>query len=138
MTAEGAAGRRPSAGGVGNSGGRRLRLGAHGDEGRQELERLTHIRDNLDLRLVARVHFGRREVDVDQAGMPRRIPAGRAVLYGIVAHGHDDIRLGKTGAVDVFGRQADGRNHERVVGGQGALGHERRQNRDLRALGQDA
>jgi hypothetical protein len=119
-------------------GGGGFRSGRTANEGRQELERLSHIRDNLDLRLVARVHFGCREIDVDQAGSPHRIPAGRAGLYGIVAHGHDDIRLGKTGAVDVFGRQADGRNHERVVGGQGALGHERRQNRDLRALGQDA
>jgi hypothetical protein len=124
--------------GVGKSGGRRLSLGAHGDEGRQELERLSHIRDNLDLRLVARVHFGCREIDVDQAGSPRRIPAGRAVLYGIVAHGHDDVRLGEAGALDVLGGEPHGRDHERVVGGQGALGHERRQDRDLRALGQDA
>ena len=34
--------------------------------------------------------------------------------------------------------EADGGDHERMVGGQGALGHERRHHRDLGALGQDA
>jgi hypothetical protein len=123
--------------GIGGARGRRARVGAHTDQRRQELQGLAHVGDLLDVRLVARVNLGRREVDVDKPGAPRGVPAGRRVLDRVVAHGHDGVRLGEAGPLDVLGDEPDRRDHERVVGGERALGHERRHHGDLRALGEE-
>ena len=69
---------------------------------------------------------------------PEGFQRARRVLHRVVAHGHDDVRLREPGALDVLGDEADRGDHERMVGGQRALGHERRDDRDLGALGQDA
>src|SRR3989454_7789767 len=59
---------------------RRGALRADRDERRQELEGLTHVGHDLDRGLVTRIDLGRREVDVDDLELARRIPLSGTVF----------------------------------------------------------
>ena len=111
-----------------------LRVGRH--QRRQQLQRLAHVGDDLDHRLVARVDLGRGEVDVHDAEPARGIPARRRPLDGIVADRDHQVGVREADARRVVGGHADRGARQRVIGRDRALGHERGDDRDPRALGE--